>query len=116
MLFGLALLLPALASAAVEMKVKVRCGEDVTEKTLVFTHQENEHGITHDSGVDTKFVLTGETAEKALFDIVVSKGEEVINRASITTEYNKEESLKCPSEQVNAEIVVTVTSLAVANQ
>ncbi len=116
MLFALALLVPALASAAVEMNVKMRFGADATEKTFTFTEKEMEHGIKHDSGVDTKFVLVAETAEKASFEVVMTKDETVLDKSLIEVEYNKEASFKCPAENVDAEIVVMVQSLTVVNQ
>lgn len=112
-LFALTLLMPAFSFSAVKMDVKARLGQDATAETFTFTEQDNKHGIVHSSGVTTEFMLTGETPEKASFDIKVSQGEKVLQKSSITLEYNKEASLKCSSEAVDAEVKVTVSQLSV---
>ncbi len=114
-LFALALLVPALASAAVKLNVQAHCNGESTSESFALTEQANTHTITHPaSGTTTEFVLTQETAETASFEITIKHDDKALDKAEITTEYGKEAKLACSSDKVEASISFVATQLPVA--
>ncbi len=116
--FTLALLVSTIASAAVKLDVAARYGEDETTQSFELTESSNSFNLEPSCGTRAIISLENEGVETVELNVkLLSRdGETVHSNATIKTAYGEPVSLKCESDKVDAEIVITATQLSVTNQ
>ncbi len=110
--FSLVLLASAAAIATVKLDVAARCGNDTTEKSFELTQDAQDSksvSISHESGLNVIVSLTKEEADSATFVVEVKKDEKELNRSEVTAKYNEKIAIKCPVQDVDAELSLLAT-------
>lgn len=114
-LFALALLVPAVASAAVQVDLSAKCGEYNCTEKKVFTATEDSHEVTScpDKEVVATVILKEETPEYATFTVKAIKGEDVLGEHDVKAVYGEEVCVNCEHEGTDASLTLVASQVSV---
>jgi hypothetical protein len=111
-LFALALLVPALASAAVKLDVEVSHNDTTSEQSFEFTEGNSQVITPSECGAVVEMTLTKEGETSADFVIKVSQEDETKCESEVTLNYDEVKEFSCAKADVSASVKYIATKVA----
>lgn len=113
--FALALLVPAVATAAVKLDITARCGTDKIEESLELNEATPTCLLKHDNDISTIISLKKEEAESVEFLVEIKVAERELTPSVVKMAYGEKINLPCTSEKVDAELTLVASKVVVAD-
>lgn len=112
-LFALALLVPALASAAVKLDMEVEHNGKNAEKSFEFAQVGESKVVTPTGcGAEITMKLISETEETATFKIKVVQDGETKCKSEVPLNYGEEHTFECTKACVDASVKMTASQVS----
>jgi len=111
--FALALLVPALASAAVKLDMNVEHNDKTVEQSFEFTQVGESKVVTPTGcGAEVSMKLLNETDKTATFKIKVVQDGEAKCKSEVPLDYGQEHTFECAKACVDASVKMTASHVS----
>jgi hypothetical protein len=111
--FALALLVPALASAAVKLDMNVKHNDKTVEESFEFAEVGESKVVTPTGcGAEVTMKLLSETEETATFKVKVVQDDETKCKSEVPLNYGEEHTFECTKACVDASVKMTASHVS----